>query len=70
MNEERRKHGAVEESSSKQQICESDNHTYIDFEENWSLNTSGTGSYVSQACRPSDENLVVSKSNSLTLDTS
>ena len=29
MNDERRAHGAVDESSSEQQICESDDHTLI-----------------------------------------
>ena len=62
MNDERREHGAVDESSLEQQICESDDHTLI-VRKNWSPSTSGTGSYISQAGRlagrPSDENLVV-----------
>ena len=50
MNDERREHGAVDESSLEWQICESDNHTLI-VRKNWSPSTSGTGSYISQASR-------------------
>ena len=44
MNDERRKHGAVDEPSSEQQIRESDDHTLI-VRKNWRPTTSGTGSY-------------------------
>ena len=47
-----KEHGAVDETSLEQQIHESDYHMYIDCEENWSPNTSGTEFYVSQAGRP------------------
>ena len=41
MNDERREHGAVDESSLEQQIHESNNHTLI-VNKNWSPSTSGT----------------------------
>ena len=63
---ERTNHGAVDESSSEQQIRESVDYTVI-VAENWSPSTSGTGSYGrqagrqagSQAGRPADEKLEV-----------
>ena len=58
MNNERREHDAVDESSSEQQIHDSDDHKLI-VRKNWSPSTSGTKSYISQAGRPSDKNLVV-----------
>ena len=51
---ERTNHGAVDESSSEQQIRESDDYTVI-MAENWNPSTSGTGSYG----RPADEKLEV-----------
>ena len=47
MNDERREHGAVDESSLKQQICETDDHTLI-VRKNWSPSTSGTGLAIRQ----------------------
>ena len=57
MNDERREHGAADESCLEQQIHESDNNTLI-VSKNRSPSTSGTRSYVRQAGRLSDENLV------------
>ena len=52
MNDERREHGAVDESFLEQQIHESDDHIYIlILRKNWRASTSGTGSYVCQAIR-------------------
>ena len=48
---ERTNHGTVDESSSEQQIRESDDYTVI-MAENWNPSTSGTGSYGRQAGRP------------------
>ena len=50
MNDERREHGSVDESSSEQQIHESDDYISI-VRKNWNPSTSATGSYVSQAGR-------------------
>ena len=47
---ERTNHGAVDESSSEQQIRESADYTVI-MAENWNPSTSGTGSYGRQAGR-------------------
>ena len=48
----------MSESSSEQQIRESDDCTVI-FRKIWSPSTSGTGSYGRQAGRQADENLVL-----------
>ena len=61
MNDERREHGAVNESFLEQQIRESNDHTLI-VKKNWSPSTSGIGSYVSQVsrlARPSDEIIIL-----------
>ena len=48
---ERTNHGAVDESSSEQQIHESDDYTVI-MAENWNPSTSGNESYGRPAGRP------------------
>ena len=50
MIDERREHGSVDESSSEQQIRESDDNT-LTVRKNWSPSTGGTRSCVSQAGR-------------------
>ena len=50
MNDERREHGAVDESSSEQQIHDSNDHTLI-VRKNWNPSTSRTRCDVSQTGR-------------------
>ena len=51
MKDQRNEHGAVDESSSEQQIRESVDYTMI-VRKNWSPSPSGTGSYGRQAGSP------------------
>ena len=64
IKDERKDHGAVDESSLEQQIHESDDYVWI-VRKNWSPRPSATGSYIrqagKQASRQADEIILVLK---------